>query len=88
MVGEFEYGHIKYKKVGCDWHEPPQEKDNYNNYDLDIMQIDLRNECLFSVSWGMNLSPGQTNHVNREAVRGPFVCSALRFIPHEVEPRK
>ena len=34
----------------------------------------------------MNRSTGQTNHVNREAVLGRFVCSALRFIPHE--PRK
>ena len=37
-------------------------------------------------SWGMNRSTGQTNRVNREAVLGRFVCSALRFIPHE--PRK
>ena len=34
----------------------------------------------------MNRSAGQTNRVNREAVLGRFVCSALRFIPHE--PRK
>ena len=40
----------------------------------------------FLGSWGMNRSAGQTNHVNREAVLGWFVCSALRFIPHE--PRK
>ena len=40
----------------------------------------------FLGSWGMNQSTGQTNHVNREAVFGRFVCSALRFIPHE--PRK
>ena len=40
----------------------------------------------FLGSWGMNRSTGQTNRVNREAVLGRFVCSALRFIPHE--PRK
>ena len=40
----------------------------------------------FLGSWGMNRSAGQTNRVNREAVLGRFVCSALRFIPHE--PRK
>ena len=40
----------------------------------------------FLGSWGMNRSAGQTNRVNREAVLGQFVCSALRFIPHE--PRK
>ena len=34
----------------------------------------------------MHRSAGQTNRVNREAVFGRFVCSALRFIPHE--PRK
>ena len=34
----------------------------------------------------MNRSAGQTNRVNREAVLVRFVCSALRFIPHE--PRK
>ena len=37
----------------------------------------------FLGSWGMNRSVGQTNCVNREAVLGRFVCSALRFIPHE-----
>ena len=40
----------------------------------------------FGGSWGMNRSAGQTNRVNREAVLVWFVCSALRFIPHE--PRK
>ena len=40
----------------------------------------------FLGSWGMNRSAGQTNRVNREAVLEWFVCSALRFIPHE--PRK
>ena len=40
----------------------------------------------FLGSWGMNRSAGQTNRVNREAVLVRFVCSALRFIPHE--PRK
>ena len=40
----------------------------------------------FLGSWWMNRSAGQTNRVNREAVLGRFVCSALRFIPHE--PRK
>ena len=51
------------------------------------MVVYLRNECLFFLgSWGMNCSAGQTNRVNREAVLGRFVCSALRFIPHE--PRK
>ena len=40
----------------------------------------------FLGSWGMNRSAGQTNRVNREAVLDRFVCSALRFIPHE--PRK
>ena len=40
----------------------------------------------FLGSWGMNRSVGQTNRVNREAVLVRFVCSALRFIPHE--PRK
>ena len=34
----------------------------------------------------MNRIAGQTNRVNREAVLVRFVCSALRFIPHE--PRK
>ena len=34
----------------------------------------------------MNRSAGQTNRVNRQAVLGRFVCSALQFIPHE--PRK
>ena len=44
----------------------------------------LRNECLFFwVHGGMNRSAGQTNRVNREAVLVRFVCSALRFIPHE-----
>ena len=37
----------------------------------------------FLGSWGMNRSAGQTNRVNREAVLVRFVCSALRFIPHE-----
>ena len=37
----------------------------------------------FLGSLGMNRSAGQTNRVNREAVLGRFVCSALRFIPHE-----
>ena len=41
---------------------------------------------LFLGSWGMNCSTRQTNQVNREAVLGRFVCSALQFIPHE--PRK
>ena len=40
----------------------------------------------FLGSWGMNRSAGQTNRVNRVAVLVRFVCSALRFIPHE--PRK
>ena len=40
----------------------------------------------FLGSRGMNRSAGQTNRVNCEAVLGRFVCSALRFIPHE--PRK
>ena len=31
-------------------------------------------------------SCGLYNRMNREMVLGPFVCSALRFIPHE--PRK
>ena len=44
----------------------------------------LRNECLFF--WFINRSAGQTNRVNREAVLGWLVCSALRVIPHE--PRK
>ena len=34
----------------------------------------------------MNRNAGQTNRVTQEAVLGRFVCSALRFIPHE--PRK
>ena len=42
--------------------------------------------AFFLGSWGMHRSAGQTNRVNREAVLGRFVCSALRFIPHE--PRK
>ena len=37
----------------------------------------------FLGSLGLNRSAGQTNRVNREAVLGRFVCSALRFIPHE-----
>ena len=37
----------------------------------------------FLGSWGMNRSAGQTNRVKREAVLLRFVCSALRFIPHE-----
>ena len=41
----------------------------------------------FLCSWGMNRSAGQTNRVNREAVLGRFVCSALRFIPHEHRKR-
>ena len=40
----------------------------------------------FLGSYGMNRSAGQTNRVNHEAVLERFVCSALRFIPHE--PRK
>ena len=40
----------------------------------------------FLGSWEMNRSAGQTNRVNREAVLVRFVCSSLRFIPHE--PRK
>ena len=40
----------------------------------------------FLGSLGMNRSAGQTNRVNREAVLGRFVCSALRCILHE--PRK
>ena len=40
----------------------------------------------FLGSWEMNRSAGQTNCVNRKAVLVRFVCSALRFIPHE--PRK
>ena len=35
----------------------------------------------FLSSWGINRSAGQTNRVNRAAVFGWFVCSALRFIP-------
>ena len=38
-------------------------------------------------SWGMNRSAGQTNRMNREAVLGWFVCSALRFIPHEPQKK-
>ena len=41
--------------------------------------------CVWSW-WGMNRTAGQTNCENREAFLGRFVCSALRFIPHE--PRK
>ena len=40
----------------------------------------------FLGSWGMNRSAKQTNRMNREAVLGRCVCSALRFIPRE--PRK
>ena len=40
----------------------------------------------FLGSWGMNRSAGQANRVNRKAVLGRYVCSALQFIPHE--PRK
>ena len=40
----------------------------------------------FLGSWGMNRSAEQTNRVNHKTVHGRFVCSALRFIPHE--PRK
>ena len=46
----------------------------------------LQCESFFLGSWGMNRNAGQTNRVNREAILGGFVCSALRFIPHE--PRK
>ena len=50
-----------------------------------IMGYQLIKECVsfFLGSWGMNRSVGQTNRVNREAVLVRFVCSALRFIPHE-----
>ena len=37
----------------------------------------------FLGSWGMNRCVVQTNRMNREAVLVRFVCSALRFIPHE-----
>ena len=40
----------------------------------------------FSGFMGNESGAGQTNRVKREAVLGRFVCSALRFIPHE--PRK
>ena len=40
----------------------------------------------FQGSLGMNQSTEQTNCANHVAVLGRFVCSALRFIPHE--PRK
>ena len=42
----------------------------------------------FLGSWGMNRSAGQTNRVNREAVLARFVCSALRFIPHEPREKR
>ena len=42
----------------------------------------------FLGSWGMNRSAGQTNRVNRDAVLDRFVCSALRFIPHEHRKKK
>ena len=48
--------------------------------------VHLRNRGLFLCSWGMNLSAGQTNRVERGAVIGRLVCSALRCISHE--PRK
>ena len=53
-----------------------------------IIELFLLKEWVsfFLGSWGMNRSTGQTNRVNREAVLDRFVCSALRFIPHE--PRK
>ena len=38
---------------------------------------------IFMGWWGMNWRAGQTNCVNRKAVLGQFVCSVLRFIPHE-----
>ena len=40
----------------------------------------------FLGSGGMNRRTVQTNRMNREAALVRFVCSALRFIPHE--PRK
>ena len=38
--------------------------------------------------WGLNRSAGQTNRVNREAVLGQFVCSALRFIPQKPRTKR
>ena len=39
----------------------------------------------FLGSWGTNRSAGQPNRVNREAVLGQFVCSALWFIPYYIK---
>ena len=38
---------------------------------------------LFLGTWIMIQSAGQTNRLNHEALLRWFVCSALRFIPHE-----
>ena len=41
----------------------------------------------FIGSWEMNRSAEQKNRVNREAVLVRFVCSALRFISHELRKK-
>ena len=48
--------------------------------------VNIRNECLFLGSWGMNRSAEQTNRPRTASRFTRFVCPALRFIPHE--PRK
>ena len=67
--------------------DPNYDPEVGKSAEIALQPLHLRNECLFFLgSWGINRSAGQTNHVNREAVLGQFVGSALRFIPHE--PRK
>ena len=48
--------------------------------------VNIRNECLFLGSWEMNRSAEQTNRTRTASRFTGFVCSALRFIPHE--PKK
>ena len=48
--------------------------------------VNIRNECLFLGSWGMNRNAEQTNRPRTTSRFTLFVCPALQFIPHE--PRK
>ena len=64
-----------------------------NNFSRRILErvlvgniVNIRNECLFLGSWGINRSAEQTNHTRTASRFTRFVRSALRFIPHE--PRK
>ena len=72
------------------WHNWPfgcdLEKHDFSSK-IHFILISMKEWVSFFLgSWRMNRSAGQTNRVSREAVLGRFVCSALRFIPHE--PRK